>query len=188
MIVKEELKKLGIFYVVIELGEVEILEDITTEQIAKLRVELSKSGLELLEDKKGFLIDKIKNTIMEMIHETDEIPKVEHSAYISEKLGLDYKEIASIFSEVKGIAIEQFIIQHKIEKAKELILYQELNLKEITGKLKYTNVVHLANQFKKVTGLNPSYYKKLKHHRKELIKSCDLCNDLAELDKLNKLQ
>jgi len=169
--VKAELRNLGLQYFVIDFGEVEILEDITIEQIEKLRFQLRKSGLEILDDKKGFLIDKIKNVIIEMINESDELPDGDHSAYISEKLGLDYKDISNIFSEVKGITIQQFIILHKIEKAKELILYDELNPKEISKKLKYTNVAHLANQFKKITGLTPPYYKELKQKRIENLKN-----------------
>jgi len=165
MLVKEELKALGLHYVVVDLGVVEILENITPEQHRKLKFELQKSGLELLDDKKAILIDKIKNVIIEMIHYADELPDEKYSVYISKKLGLDYTYLASIFSEVKGITIQHFIILHKIEKAKELILYDELNLTEISYKLNYSSVAHLSNQFKKITGLSPSYYKELKGMR-----------------------
>lgn len=166
MMVKEELKKLGLHYVDVDLGTVEILENITDEQRSQLKENLLKSGLELLDDKKNILIEKIKNVITEMIHYSDELPKVNYSDYISEKLGYDYTYLANIFSEVKGITIQQFIITHKIERVKELLLYDELSLTEISHKLHYSSVAHLSNQFKKVTGLSPSFYKQLKEKRK----------------------
>ncbi len=165
MVVKEELKKLGLHYVVIELGSVEVLENITPDQRLKLKDSLLKSGLELLDDKKSILIEKIKAVIIEMIHYSDELPKVNYSDYISEKLSYDYTYLANMFSEVKGITIQQFIIIHKIEKVKELLLYDELNLTEIAYKLHYSSVAHLSNQFKKITGLSPSFYKQLKQKR-----------------------
>ncbi len=165
MVVKEELKKLGLNYAIVELGVVEILEDITQEQREELSKNLLKSGLEVLENKKSILIEKIKNVITEMIHYSDELPKVNYSDYISEKLDYDYTYLANIFSEVKGITIQQYIIIHKIERAKELILYDELNLSEISYKLHYSSPAHLSNQFKKITGLTPSFYKKMKQKR-----------------------
>lgn len=166
MLVKEELKKLGLHYVIVDLGMVEILEDISQEQRDQLKENLLKSGLELLDDKKSILIDKIKNLIIEMIHYSEELPSINYSDYISEKLHYDYTYLANIFSEVKGITIQQFIITHKIERVKELLLYEELNLTEISYKLHYSSVAHLSNQFKKVTGLTPTFYKKLKQKRK----------------------
>ncbi len=166
LLVKEELKNLGIHYVIVDLGMVEILEDMTLDQREKLKENLLRSGLELLDDKKSILIEKIKNVIVEMIHYSDEIPAVNYSEYISEKLGYDYTYLANTFSEVKGITIQQFIINHKIEKVKELLLYDELNLTEISYKLHYSSVAHLSNQFKKITGLSPSFYKQLKQKRK----------------------
>jgi len=164
--VKEDLKKIGLQYFIVDLGTVEVLEKISEEQINKLRLILLESGLELLDSKKSILVEKIKNLILEMIHFTDEVPKVNYSDYISEKLGYDYTYLANTFSEVKGITIQQFIIKHKVEKIKELILYDELNLTEISYKLHYSSVAHLSNQFKKITGLTPSFYKKLKDKRK----------------------
>ena len=166
MMVKEELVKLGLHYVIVDLGMVEILEDISKEQREQLRANLFKIGLELLDDKKSILIEKIKNVIIEMIHYSEALPKVNYSDYISKKLGYNYTYLANIFSEVKGITIQQFIIMHKIERVKELLLYEELNLTEISYKLHYSSVAHLSNQFKKITGLTPSYYKKLKQKRK----------------------
>jgi AraC-like DNA-binding protein len=165
MMVKEELMKLGLKYVVIDLGVVEILEDITQEQREQLKKNLLRSGLELLDDKKSILIDKIKNVVIEMIHYSDELPKTNYSDYISEKIGYDYTYLSNIFSEVKGITLQQFIIIHRIERVKELLLYNELNLTEISYKLQYSSVAHLSNQFKKVTGLSPSFYKQLKKKR-----------------------
>ncbi|RDV13087.1 AraC family transcriptional regulator [Pontibacter diazotrophicus] len=165
MMVKEELSKIGLQYVVVDLGTVEILEDITPEQRLLLKNNLLLSGLELLDNKKSILIEKIKNVIIEMIHYSDELPKANYSDFISKKLGHDYTYLANIFSEVKGITIQQFIIFHKIERVKELLLYKELNLTEIAHRLHYSSVAHLSNQFKKVTGLSPSFYKQLKQKR-----------------------
>lgn len=166
MMVREELKKLGIQYAIVELGMIEILEDITPVQRKQLKENLLKSGLELLDDKKSILIEKIKNVITEMIHYSDELPHVNYSDYISEKLDYDYTYLANTFSEVKGITIQQFIILHKIERIKELLIYDELNLTEIAYKMHYSSVAHLSNQFKKVTGLTPTFYKQLKDKRK----------------------
>lgn len=165
MMVTEELRKLDIKHVIVELGVVEILQDITMEQRFLLKENLLLSGLELLDDKKAILIEKIKNVITEMIHYSDEMPKANYSDLISEKLNHDYTYLANIFSEVRGITIQQFIIFHKIERVKELLLYNELNLTEIADKLHYSSVAHLSNQFKKVTGLSPSFYKQLKQKR-----------------------
>lgn len=162
MIVKEELSMLGLHFVVVDLGEVEIMETLNPMQLFELREALSKSGLELMDDKKAVLIEKIKNVIMEMIHFKDELPKVNYSDYISSALNYDYTYLSNIFTEVKGITIQQFIIINKIEKAKELIIYDELNLTEIAYQLHYSSVAHLSNQFKKVTGLTPSKFKQLK--------------------------
>ena len=165
MIVKQELRKLGLHEIYIDLGMVEIREQINEEQLDQLRSNLLCYGLELMEDKKSILIDKIKNVIIEMIHYSDDLPKVNYSDYISDKLKYDYTYLSNIFSEVKGITIQYFIIIHKIEMVKELMLYGQLNLSEISYKLHYSSVAHLSNQFKKITGLSPSFYKKLKQKR-----------------------
>jgi AraC-like DNA-binding protein len=165
MVVKEELEKLGLHYIIVELGTVEILEELKQEQRDQLKANLSKSGLELLDDKKSILIEKIKNVIIELIHYSEELPKVNYSDYISEKLKYDYTYLANVFSEVKGISIQHFIIIHKIERVKELLLYDELDLTEISYRMNYSSVSHLSNQFKKVTGLSPSYYKHLRQKR-----------------------
>lgn len=166
MMVKEELKKLGLHFVVVDLGMVDVLEDLSQQQHDELKENLLKSGLELLDDKKSILIEKIKNVITEMIHYSDEMPNVNYSDYISEKLHYDYTYLSNLFSEVKGMTIQQFIIINKIEKVKELLLYDELNLTQISYKLNYSSVAHLSNQFKKITGLSPSYFKQLKQKRK----------------------
>ena len=168
MVVKEELKKLGLKYVVVDLGMVDVLEDISNADRDTLKINLLKSGLELLDDKKSILIEKIKGVIVEMIHYSDELPRVNFSDHISEKLNLDYTYLSNIFSEVKGITIQQFILINKIERVKELLLYDELNLTEISYKLQYSSVAHLSNQFKKITGLSPSFYKQLQQKRKNL--------------------
>ena len=166
MAVKEELKKLGLHFVVLDLGEVEIMEDISAELRQELKIALLQSGLELMDDKKAMLIEKINNVIIEMIHHSDEVPKMNYSDFISQKLDYDYTYLSNLFSEVKGITIQQFIIIHKIERAKELLMYDELNLTEISYKLHYSSVAHLSNQFKKITGLTPSEYKKIKDKRR----------------------
>ena len=167
LMVKEELKKLGLHYVVVDLGMIEILEDITWEQRQLLKENLLKSGLELLDGKKSILVERIKNVITEMIHYSDELPRVNYSDYIGEKLNHDYTYLANVFSEVKGITIQQFIIIHKIERVKKLLLYDELNLTEISYKLHYSSVSHLSNQFKKITGLTPTFYKQLGKKRRD---------------------
>ncbi len=164
--VKHELEKLGLHYITVELGMIEISEDISESQKQELKSNLAVSGLELLDDKKSILVDKIKNVIIEMIHYSDEMPKTNYSDYITEKLDYDYTYLSNLFSEVKGITIQHFIIKHKIERAKELILYNELNLTEIAYKLNYSSTAHLSNQFKKVTGHTASYYKKIGEKRK----------------------
>lgn len=171
MLVKEELKKLGLDYVTLDLGEVDIMETITYEQREKFKVELLKSGLVLMDDKKAMLIEKIKNAIIEKIHYTEEIPKINFSNYLSEKLDYDYTYLANLFSETEGTTIEQFILRHKIERVKEYIIYDELNLTEIAWKLHYSSVAALSNQFKKITGLTPSFFKSLKHKKRETLEN-----------------
>lgn len=162
MLVKEELKKLGLHFVVVDLGEIEIMEDITEQQRNQLKSALFETGLELMDDKRAVLIEKIQQAIIEMIHFSDELPRFNYSIFISEKLKYDYTYLSNLFSEVKGVTIQQFIIVHKIERVKELLLYKELNLTEIAYKMQYSSVAHLSNQFKKITGLTPSQYKNLK--------------------------
>jgi AraC-like DNA-binding protein len=177
MVVKEELTKLDLHFIIVDLGEVEIMETLSANQLEQLKIALHISGLELMDDKRAVLIEKIKNVITEMVHHTDELPKMNYSDFISEKLQYDYTYLSNIFSEVKGITIQQFIIIHKIERAKELLLYDELNLTEISYKLHYSSVAHLSNQFKKVTGLSPSHYKQLKDKKRSPIEDIGNSND-----------
>jgi AraC-like DNA-binding protein len=166
MAVKQVLKELGLHFIVVDLGEVEIMETLTPEQRRELTLALLSSGLELMDDKRAVLIEKIKNAVIEMIHHTDEALKINFSDYLSKKLQHDYTYLANLFSEVQGTTIEQFIISHKVERIKELIIYDELNITEIAWKLNYSSVAHLSNQFKKVTGLTPSHFKQLKVKRR----------------------
>lgn len=164
--VRDELKKLGLHFIVVDLGEIEIMEELTLEKRELLKIGLIHSGLELMDDKRAILIEKIKNAIVQMIHHSDEIIKINFSDYLSEKLNHNYTYLANLFSEVQGITIEQFIITHKIERIKELMIYGELNITEIAYKMNYSSVGHLSNQFKKVTGLSPTHFKKLKDKRR----------------------
>ncbi len=166
MLVKAELEKMNIAYKNVELGETELVNDISDQQQQELRVVLAKSGLELMDDKKAMLVEKIKKVIIEMVHYADEFPEANFSDFLSEKLNHNYTYLSNLFSEVKGTTIEHYIILHKIEKVKELIVYDELNLTEIAFKMNYSSVAHLSNQFKKITGLTPSFFKKLKNNRR----------------------
>ncbi|MES2863439.1 MAG: AraC family transcriptional regulator [Bacteroidota bacterium] len=169
MAVRDELKKLGLHFIVVDLGAVEIMENISMEKRMLLRQGLLISGLELMDDKKAILIERIKTIIIEMIHHSDEIIKVNFSDFLSEKLDHNYTYLANLFSEVQGTTIEQFIISHKIERIKELMIYGELNITEIAWKMNYSSVAHLSSQFKKVTGLSPSHFKQLKDKRRNPI-------------------
>lgn len=169
MVVKEELTKLGLHYSSVELGEAEILENISARQHDQIRTALLKSGLELMDDKKSVLIQKIKNVIIELVHYSEEPLAINFSEFLSQKLNYDYTYLANLFSEVQGTTIEQFLIAHKIERVKELLVYDELNLTEIAYKMHYSSVAHLSAQFKKVTGLTPSHFKQLKNKRRSML-------------------
>ena len=166
IVVKSELEKLGLHYRNVKIGEADIIEDISPEQLEKLDIALKKSGLLLMDNKKSVLVEKIKIAIIELVHYSEDQIKVNLSDYLSEKLNYDYTYLANLFSEVKGITIEKFYLTHKIEKVKELIVYDELNISEIAYKMHYSSVAHLSNQFKKITGLTPSHFKKLKNKRR----------------------
>ena len=165
MVVKDELTKLGLHYTTVELGETDILESISALQRQQLKVALLRSGLELIDDKKSMLIQKIKNVIIELVHYSEEPLAINFSDYLSQKLQHDYTYLANLFSEVEGTTIEHFIIAHKIERVKELLVYDELNLTEIAYQMHYSSVAHLSAQFKKVTGLTPSHFKQIKIKR-----------------------
>jgi AraC-like DNA-binding protein len=164
--VKAELKKLGLHFIVVDLGEIELMEDITPEQRQQLKAGLLTAGFELMDDKRAVLIERIISVIIEMVHHTSGAIKVTFSDYLSEKLNHDYTYLSNTFSEVKGITIQQFIITHKVERIKELLIYDELNLTEISYLLNYSSVAHLSNQFKKITGLTPSAFKQLKYRKR----------------------
>lgn len=170
-LVEEELKRLGLGskQVIVDIGIVDILEDITEEQKEAFRLNLLKSGMEVLDEKRSELIERIKDVIMDMIHKQEDRTKVNYSDYIAEKIGLDYTYLSGLFSQVKGTTIQQFIIWHKIERAKEMLLYGDYSLTEIAHRLHYSSVAHLSAQFKKVTGLSSSYYKQIKLQRNKIL-------------------
>lgn len=161
--VKQEFEKLGIKISSIELGELEVQQKITLRQFDKIKAALLKNGHELMEDKKSIQIEKVKNAIIDMIHYSEEPPEEKYSEYLSKRLECDYNYLSNLFSEVTGSTLQQFIIINKIERAKELIIYNELSLKEICFKLHYSSVPHFSNQFKKITGLSPMFFKSLKN-------------------------
>ncbi len=162
---KSELDKRGLHYIILGLGEVEIMETLTEDLKFRINKGLKESGLAIIEDKKAILIEKIKNTIIDLVYYSDTLLKINFSDYLSQKLNYDYTYMANIFSENQGITIEHFLLTNKIERAKELLVYDELNITEIANKLHYSSTGHLSNQFKKMTGLTPSYYKHLKLKR-----------------------
>ena len=167
--VKDELKKLGLHFIVVDLGEVEIMESLSPEKRELVKIALQGEGFELMDDKRAVLIERVKNTIIDMVHHSDGLIKTNFSVYLSEKLSHDYTYLANLFSEVQGTTIEQFIILHKIERIKELIIYGEENITEIAWRMNYSSVAHLSNQFKKATGLSPSHFKQLKDKRRNPI-------------------
>ena len=171
MVVKSELEKLGLHYVHVKIGEADIIGSIEPEQLTQLNIGLKKAGLVLMDDKKSILVEKIKSAIIELVHYSEDQIKVNLSDFLSEKLNHNYTYLANLFSEVKGTTIEKYYLTHKIEKVKELIVYDELNLSEIAYKMHYSSVAHLSNQFKKFTGLTPSHFKKLKNERRDTLEN-----------------
>ena len=169
LVVKQELAKLGLHYTTVELGEVEVMENILPDQHAQIKTSLLKFGLELMDDKRSVLVQRIKTAIIELVHYSEEPLRVNLSEYLSQKLSHDYTYLANLFSEVQGITIEKFVIAHKIERVKELLVYNEHNLTEIAFLMHYSSVAHLSTQFKKVTGLTPSHFKKLKEKRRSML-------------------
>jgi AraC-like DNA-binding protein len=171
MMVKSELQKLGLKFIHVELGEVEIIGKLSLKKHNILKAALHKSGLELMDDKNAMLVEKIKNVIVEMVHYSSEPLKTNFSVYLSEKLKHDYAQMSTVFSRTKGITIEHYITLHKIEKVKELLIYDELSLTEIAWKMHYSSVAHLCTQFKRVTGLTPTFFKSLKVRRRTYLEN-----------------
>ena len=166
MVVESELEKLGINYANVGLGEVDIIVKISKDQLYNLAANLKLSGLELMVDERKILVERIITSVIELVHYKNDQIKTNLSDYLSQKLNHNYTYLSNLFSEVKGTTIDQFYLANKIERAKELIVYDELNMTEIAKKLNYSSVAHLSHQFKKVTGLTPSHFKKLKLKRR----------------------
>jgi AraC-like DNA-binding protein len=169
MTVKAELKKLGLHFIIVELGEVEILESITRGQLDSLKEALQQSGLQIIDDKRAVLIEKIKTVVVEMVHHADAMIKINFSDFLSARLHYDYTYMSNLFSELQGTTLEKYVISHKIEKIKEYIIYGELNMSEIAWKMNYSSVAHLSHQFKKATGHSPTHFKKLRDKKRSPI-------------------
>ncbi len=169
MVVKAELEKAGLHPLTVELGEVEIKEQLTPDTLHQLDTSLQNLGFEIIENRKSRLIEKIKNNIVKLIHHSNENIDINLSQYISQRLNYDYNYLSNLFSEVKGVTIEKYFIAQKIEKVKELLKYDELTLSQIADRLGYSSVAYLSNQFKKQTGLSPSFYKSLKQNSRRNI-------------------
>lgn len=169
MVVKSELEKLGLQLLAVNLGEVEIIAPISAQLKSEIAEHLKGFGLELIDDKKSRLIDKIKTLIIELVHQQNAQLNTNLSEYLSKNLAQDYSSLSNLFSEVEDTTIEKFFINQKIEKVKELLLYDELTLSEIAFQMNYSSVAYLSNQFKKVTGFSPSHYKQLKDKKRRQI-------------------
>jgi len=167
MAVQRVFEDLGHAPVRISLGEVETAHPIQENELEKLREALVSYGFELIDDTKSQLIEKIKNTVIQSIHHSNEDLKINYSEYIESHLNRDYAYLSSLFSEVEGTTIEKYVILQKIERVKELLVYDELTLSEIAYQMGYSNVAYLSNQFKKVTGLTPSHFKQVKENKRK---------------------
>lgn len=167
MVVEEELKKFGLNPEKVILGEAELEKDPTPEQKEELEKALSNLGFELIDDKKSRIIEKIKNVIIDLVHHQESDNKFNLSDVLSRKLNHDYNYLSNLFSEVEGTTIEKYFIAQKIEKVKELLVYDELSLSEIAFQLNYSSVAYLSNQFKKVTGLTPSHFKQIREEKRK---------------------
>ena len=164
-IVKNELDKIGIKYITVELGEVNIKEKITSSQHTRLNAVLLKSGLELIDERSYDLIEKLKSAIVDLEHHSDEDLKTSFSDYIKLSVNDNFISLNTLFAEIEGITIEKYIIKHKIQRVKELLVYDDLNLTEIANKMHYSSAAQLSSQFKRITGLTPSHFKVLRHTR-----------------------
>jgi YesN/AraC family two-component response regulator len=161
LVVKNALEELNMKYYNINLGEVDLVEAPTPEVLNQFREKILRSGLVLIDDRQSIIVEKIKSLIIEMVHYTDEMPRVNLSDYLANKIQTEYHKASALFSKVTGTTIEHFFILHRVERAKELLLYDELNLSEIAYRLHFSSVAHLSNQFKKITGLSPTLFKSL---------------------------
>ena len=159
--VKSELNTLGLRFKTVELGEVELIGNITGEKLQLFDFALKNAGLELMNDKKCLIIENVKAAIHQLIYLSDDMPKPHFPDYISQKVNRDYAYLSNLFSGMQGITIEKYIIAQKIERVKELIVYEKLSLGDIAYKLQYSSVAHLSNQFKKVTGLTLSHFRQI---------------------------
>lgn len=177
--VEGALLKAGLTPVNVDLGEVEIAGTMSAEQHSRLKILLAQWGLELIDDKRAILVERIKNAVIEMVHHSEETIKVNFSCYLSEKLNHEYCYMSNLFSETQGITIEQFVISHKVERIKELIIYDELSISQIAWKMNYSSVAHLSNQFKKVTGLSPSQFKQLKFKQRNPIEEAGIIKPIG---------
>ncbi|SDZ07919.1 AraC-type DNA-binding protein [Flavobacterium aquidurense] len=166
MVVKSEFEKLGLQTISVELGEVELQDAITENQKKVLLQNLQVLGFDLIDDKKSKTIEKIKNLIVDLVHHKNNELKINLSDYLAQNLNQDYNTLSNLFSEVENTTIEKYFISQKIEKVKELLIYNELSLSEIADILNYSNVAHLSNQFKKITGFTPTYFKQLKDKKR----------------------
>ncbi|MBS1650527.1 MAG: helix-turn-helix transcriptional regulator [Bacteroidetes bacterium] len=167
MVVQNELSKLGLDVKNVKLGEVLFAKELTPEEKANLDSVLIPLGFEVIDDKKSRLIEKIKSIIIHLVHHQDNNAKTNLSDVLSQQLHHDYNYLSNLFSEVEGTTIEKYFIAQKIEKVKELLVYDELSLSEIADRLNYSSVAYLSNQFKKVTGLTPSYFKQIKEDKRK---------------------
>jgi AraC-like DNA-binding protein len=167
MVVRSELEKLGHKPVSVELGEVEIPGELSANEKQRLTVALQDLGFDLIDDKKSRLIERIKNLIVELVHENNGELKTNLSEFLSSELNHDYHYLSNLFSEVEGTTIEKYFIAQKIEKVKELLVYDELSLSEIAHRLNYSSVAYLSSQFKRVTGLTPSHFKNIRSLRRK---------------------
>ena len=182
MAVRYELTKLGIKPVNVDLGEVELENELTETQYQKFSATLKEYGFEIIDKSNARIIEKIKNIIIELVHRSDETMKINYSAYIEEKLKKKYNYLSNLFSEIEGITIEQFIIFQKIEKVKELLVYDELSLSQIADKLGYSSVAYLSTQFKKTTGLTPSYFKSVKDKKRLSLDNLNPVNNIKRIN------
>lgn len=159
MAVVQELKKLGLRYNTVDLGIVDLQDDLTKEQRNALKQALFSTELELIEDKKDIMVEQIRNAVVEVIHDLENKIEVPFSTFLSNKLKLNYTYLSNLFTKSEGVTIAQFIIKNKIERVKELIQYNELSFSEIAFELHYSSIAHLSNQFKKITGNTLTFYK-----------------------------